>query len=126
MKVLVVDDSEKMRGIIKMYLNGFADEIIECEDGAEAIALYEKTLPDIVCMDIVMKRLDGISATQRIIKMHPDACIIIVSQYDDMSFRESARRAGAYGYVLKDNLSALLQLMNAPNRMAHNYKGVEK
>ncbi|MBI5215121.1 MAG: response regulator transcription factor [Ignavibacteriae bacterium] len=126
MKVLLVDDNEKMRGMIKLYLNGFADEIIECDDGAEAIALYEKTLPDVVCMDIVMKHLDGISATQKIKQAHPDACVIIVSQYDDMSFRESARRAGAYGYVLKDNLTALLQLVGAATMVVHPQEGKKK
>jgi DNA-binding NarL/FixJ family response regulator len=62
-------------------------------------------------MDIKMPKLDGISATLRIKKAFPEARIVVVSQYDDPEVREGACRAGAAGYVLKDNLLAILEII---------------
>jgi len=55
-------------------------------------------------MDIQMKNTDGLTATRQIIAAFANAKIVIVTNYDDTTFRESARQAGASGYVLKENL----------------------
>jgi DNA-binding NarL/FixJ family response regulator len=52
-------------------------------------------------------RTDGLTATRRIIKAHPEARILIVTQHDDAELREMAIKAGARGFVLKDDLLAL-------------------
>jgi DNA-binding NarL/FixJ family response regulator len=105
-KVLIIDDSRQMRELIKMTLNGVAEVVGECADGADALGCYEANRPDWVLMDWEM-RTDGLTATRRIIKAHPEARILIVTQHDDDELRDAAIAAGARGFVLKDDLLAL-------------------
>ena len=105
-RVLIVDDSRPMRELIKMTLAGVAEVVGECADGADALGCYEANRPDWVLMDWEM-RTDGLTATRRIIKAHPEARILIVTQHDDNNLRDAAIEAGARGFVLKDDLLAL-------------------
>jgi len=114
MKLLIVDDSERVRGLIKRLVGGLCEEIHECADGAEALAAYDQFLPDWVFMDIRMQRLDGLEATRRIIAAHKDARVVIVTNLNDDRLRETVRAAGACGYVLKEDLSMLRQILTAP------------
>lgn len=117
MKILLVDDNAKMRAIIRKTIArhlAAAEEIHECEDGNEAIALYSAISPDWVIMDIKLKTSDGLTATQKIVDADPAAKIIIVTQYDDQLYREAASKAGARDYVLKENLLEIPRIMAGP------------
>jgi DNA-binding NarL/FixJ family response regulator len=105
-RVLIVEDSRPMRELIKMTLAGVAEVVGECADGADALDCYEANRPDWVLMDWEMMT-DGLTATRRIVKAHPEARILIVTQHDDDGLREAALEAGARGFVLKDDLLAL-------------------
>ena len=107
MLIQIVDDSSNMRETIKSVLGGLGAEFIESGDGDEAIEQYARQRPDLVIMDGRMERMDGISATRAIRSQSPGARVVIVTQYDDDDLRAAARDAGAVGYVLKDDLSAL-------------------
>ncbi len=107
MKVLIVDDNEKVREVVRDYLPVQVDEIFECADGSEAFALYQKHLPDWVLMDWEMQTTNGITAIREIIREFPDANICMVTAFDDEDIRTEAFRAGASGFVLKDNLFEL-------------------
>ena len=90
-----------------------AKEIRECADGEEALPAYDALKPDMVLMDVLMKRVSGIEATRRIRKAHPDAKVIMVTDVDDDAVRQAARSAGACGYALKDNLLDLPGLVES-------------
>lgn len=105
--LLIVEDNPKMRQMIRTLFSGSGYQIYECEDGSEALEAYKLHKPDWVLMDIVMKKMDGITATNLIIDDFPDAKIIIVTDYDDNMLREKAKSAGAYDYVVKEDLSVL-------------------
>ena len=111
MKVLIVDDNEKIRELVREYLPSSVDEIYECADGSEAFALYERHLPDWVLMDIQMKDVDGIKATRQIIAAYPKARIIIVTDHNDGELRQAAHEAGASQYVVKENLLFILEIL---------------
>lgn len=104
MNVLIVEDNPKMRRMIKSIVADLADRIDECDDGGKALAIYSESNPDWVLMDIHLRETNGIVATREIISVFHEAKIIIVTNYDDAHFRESAREAGATDYVLKENL----------------------
>ena len=111
MKVLIVDDSSAMRRLLRSIVGDFS-EVFECEDGSQALSCYESFRPDWVLMDIRMPGINGIEATRRILGSYADARVVIVTNFADERMRESARLAGACGYVLKEDLSVLKQILN--------------
>lgn len=115
MNLLIVEDNEQMRRMIKTVVQSLAASIHECSDGVEALPAYEQHRPDWVLMDVRMKELDGITATRQIRASYPEANIMIVTDYDDPDVREAAREAGARAYVVKENLFELRrQLEGSP------------
>lgn len=111
MKVLLVDENSAVRGVIRQLVAFPGIHVQECTDGANAIAAYAANQADFVVMDVGSKDPDGIAATKQIKAMNPAARIILISDYDDAVLRESARHAGACGYVLKDNLLEIGSLL---------------
>ncbi len=117
MNLLIVEDNPKMRRMIRSIVARIADRIDECEDGDQAIALYSKNRPDWVLMDIHLKETNGIEATREIISNFKQAKIIILTNYNDAHFRESAREAGAIDYILKDNLLDILPVIQQEKKV---------
>jgi two-component system response regulator DesR len=111
MNLLIVEDNEPMRRTIKSLLGDLVAQFYECSDGCEALAAYAEHQPDWVLMDIEMEPVDGLTATKQIKAAYPNAKIIIVTNYDEPALRETAQAAGAFGYVLKENLFTLSQLL---------------
>ena len=109
--LLIAEDNEKMRRLIKSLLGDLVSVVWECSDGAEALAAYNRHRPDFVLMDIQMKLMDGITATRRIKAADPAARIIIVTDYDQADLREAARQAGACAFVAKENLLELVRFL---------------
>jgi CheY-like chemotaxis protein len=109
--IMIVDDSAAVRRAIRLVVKDLAGQIHECEDGSKALAAYQEHLPDWVLMDIRMRETDGLTATRQIKAVFPDARIIVVTVCKGADMREAARIAGACGYVVKDNLLELRQLL---------------
>ncbi|MUV36839.1 Response regulator protein VraR [Lentibacillus sp. JNUCC-1] len=101
--VLFADDHEMVRIGVSAYLSGQPDiEVIaEASDGGEAVDLALELKPDIILMDLVMKEMDGIEATEKIIAQWPEAKIIIVTSFLDDEKVYPALEAGAVSYMLK-------------------------
>lgn len=101
-KVLITDDSIVMRKMINEILNENGFEIVgEAKDGGEAYDLYKELKPDLVTMDIVMPREDGIETLKRIMEFDPKARIIIVSGLHQKALLFEAMETGAKDYVIK-------------------------
>ncbi len=107
LRVLIVDDCERMRDCLKVMLDGVVEVIDECADGAEALQAYVKFQPDWVLMDWAMKDVDGIAAVRQITSLFPDAQILMVTSCKDNHLRREAAEAGARGFVPKDDLLSL-------------------
>jgi DNA-binding NarL/FixJ family response regulator len=71
-------------------------------------------------MDIEMKPMNGLSATAKIRTTHPNAKVLIVSQYNEPEFREAANNAGACGYVFKENLIDIPNIIKEFNKHGGN------
>ena len=117
MKILIVDDSARMRNMIKSMVrlkqtSKDTLEFFECSDGIEAIAEYEKIHPDWLLIDIAMKNMNGLDASAIIKKRFPEAKIIIITNYDDAQFRRRALQYGIVHYVLKENLNQIQEIIN--------------
>ena len=102
-RVLFADDHEMVRIGVASYLSAQPDiEVIaEADDGEPAVKLALELKPDIILMDLVMKKMDGIEATKRILKEWPEAKIIIVTSFLDDEKVYPALEAGATSYLLK-------------------------
>ncbi len=102
--VLIADDHPFVRHGLRTYLETLDDmEVVgEAADGAEAVELAGRSLPDVVLMDLVMPVLDGIEATRRIRAASPATKVIALTSFagDEKVF--PAIKAGAAGYLLKD------------------------
>jgi CheY-like chemotaxis protein len=115
-KILIVDNDPGIRRLLASMLARLAPEIVECDDGARALAVYEAHRPDVVLMDIAMGAVDGISATAALTTAYPGIRVVVVTNYDDPYLREAATEAGACGYVLKENLLELPSLLRQLTR----------
>lgn len=103
-RVLLVDDQELIRLGFRMVLETEPDlEVIgEAADGRAAIAQSAALAPDLVLMDIRMPGLDGIAATEAIVREHPQTRVLVLTTFDLDEYAFGAIRAGASGFLLKD------------------------
>ena len=109
-RLLIVEDSDQFRRMLVSMLRAYYDEIYECTDGKDAKTAYKKYKPDWVVMDVEMKNMNGLTATKNIKSDHPEAHVVIMTQYRDPEIRIEAASAGADKFILKDNIIELKNL----------------
>ena len=104
-RVLVADDQSMVRAGFRMLLGGEPDiEVVaEAGNGLEAVEKAARFSPTVVLMDIRMPELDGLEATRRILAADEDARVLILTTFDLDEYVYEALRAGASGFVLKDD-----------------------
>jgi DNA-binding NarL/FixJ family response regulator len=104
-QVLVVDDQSMVRAGFRMLLAGEEDiEVIaEASNGLEAVDKAARLHPSVILMDIRMPELDGLQASRRILAADNAARILILTTFDLDEYVFEALRAGASGFVLKDD-----------------------
>ncbi len=103
-RIVLADDHALVRAGVRSLLASIpgVEVVAEARDGHEAIALVEKWRPRLVLMDIAMPGLNGLEATARLSKSHPETAVIILSMHAAEEYALQALRAGAAGYLLKD------------------------
>jgi DNA-binding NarL/FixJ family response regulator len=103
-RVLLVDDHMIIRQGLRTLMEKHDDLVVvaEAEDGAEAIREAAALRPDIVIIDISMPRINGVDATRRIIREHPDVRVIALSIHSERRFVVNMLSAGASAYLRKD------------------------
>lgn len=116
MRILIVEDSEPVRRMIKSFIADLADDFIECGRGDAALDAFTRHRPDLVLMDIKTKGTSGLETTSRIKAAFPEARVIIISQWEGPVLREAARGAGAEELIGKTNLLPLRHLLEAARR----------
>ncbi len=102
-RVLIADDHAIVRAGLRTLIGAEAGlELVgEAAGGYEAIAMVEKTRPDVLVLDLSMPDLDGISVTRNIKPRFPDLRILVLTLHEDEALLKEAIKAGAFGYVLK-------------------------
>jgi two-component system response regulator NreC len=109
-RVLIADDHAVVRGGLRRILETADDiEVVgEAADGRQAVFETIETGPDVVLMDVAMPERTGLEAIPTVRRAAPDARVLVVSTYDDVSTVRRAFEAGASGYLLKDAVHAEL------------------
>ena len=100
-KVLIVDDAAFMRMRSAKLLTEYGFEVIEAENGIEAVEKYQQYRPDAVLMDITMPGMDGLTALKEIRARDPNARVAMVTAMGQQAIVMEALKAGAKDFVLK-------------------------
>jgi two-component system, NarL family, response regulator LiaR len=102
--VLLVDDHTVVRSGLSAVLSAFDDLKLlgEAGDGKEAVALCGRLHPDVILMDLLMPRMNGVEAIKVIRNEWPQVKIIALTSFKEKEYVEGALEAGAVGYLLKD------------------------
>ena len=101
-RYLIVDDSVFARKNLSRMVESFGGQVAgEAGDGRAAIAEYDRLNPDLVLMDITMPEMEGIEAAERIVRLHPEARIIMVSSVGYQENIVAALQRGARHFVQK-------------------------
>ena len=108
-RVMIVDDHAVVRRGIRAYLEVLVETEVAAEaaDGQDALEMLGKMasrqeLPDVVLLDLVMPRMDGVLATARITSQYPGVRVVIVTSFGEMERVHAALASGASGYLLKN------------------------
>jgi DNA-binding NarL/FixJ family response regulator len=103
-RVLVADDQPLVRSGFRMLLGGESDMelVAEASNGLEAVDKAARFAPTVILMDIRMPELDGLEATRRILAEDPAARVLVLTTFDLDEYVFEALRAGASGFILKD------------------------
>jgi two-component system chemotaxis response regulator CheY len=102
-KVMIVDDAMFMRSMLKkiiQYMEGY-EVVCEASNGQEAIQLYQEKQPDVVTMDITMPVMDGYTTVIELLKLFPEAKIIMCSAVGQQRMVLDAIMAGAKDFIVK-------------------------
>lgn len=115
MRIIVVDDDCLVAGALKMILEAEEGFVVEAvgTDGSEAISLYESYKPDVLLMDIRMKQMDGLDASEHILKNFPDAKILLLTTFLDDEYIIRALKLGAKGYLIKQDYEHIVPAIKA-------------
>jgi DNA-binding NarL/FixJ family response regulator len=112
-RILVVEDQNVVREGLVAILNYQTDiEVVgEAEDGIRAVEVAKKTRPDVILLDMVMPRQDGLTTIPKLKLAVPDSKILVLSSFAESDKVFQAIKAGAMGYMLKD--STRVQVLQA-------------
>ena len=114
MKVVIIDDDPIVSSSLKTILETNDVEVVAVgEDGAEALKLYTKYIPDILLMDIRMKNVSGIAAAKEVLSTYSDARILFLTTFSDDTYIIEALAIGAKGYILKQDFESIVPALNA-------------
>jgi two-component system chemotaxis response regulator CheY len=101
-KILIVDDTLFMRTLLKNVLNNGGHTIVgEAVDGSDGVAKYKESKPDLVTMDVVMPKMNGIDALKAIKEFDPAARVIMCTAVGQEQMVKLAIKSGAKGYIIK-------------------------
>ena len=125
-KVLLVDDEKKIRQVIRTYAEFEGYEVMEAEDGLEAVKLCQENDFDVIVMDIMMPRLDGFSAYKGI-RRHKDIPVLMLSARDEEYDKLFGFEIGIDDYVVKPfSPKELMARLNViVNRHQNKFNGQE-
>ncbi|MBI4851030.1 MAG: sigma-54-dependent Fis family transcriptional regulator [Acidobacteria bacterium] len=103
LKLMIVDDEKNIREMVKLLFEAEGYQVIEAEDGQEALRLYEISHPNVILMDVAMPVMDGLTACEKIRQsaLGKNIPILMVTSMSDIKSIEKGFAAGATDYVTK-------------------------
>jgi len=107
-RVMIVDDHDMVRRGLATFLSGFDDLVLagEASNAEDAVRVCGEVRPDVILMDMFLPNMEGVTLTRTIRAQHPDVQVVILTSSKDEELVQSALRAGAISYMLK-NISVM-------------------
>ena len=114
-RIFVVDDNAMIRSCLRSVLEKHKEWIVvgEAEDGRGALEKLNELSPQLVVMDFVMPEMNGLEASRRLTKQHPEAPILMVTVDPSHQLEQEARKVGVKGLVPKSDLQSLVNAVEA-------------
>ena len=114
MNIIIIDDDPLVVESLKTIINANGINILAVGyNGLEAVELFNKYRPDLILMDIRMEKMNGIEATEKILKIDSNAKILLITTFQDEEYIVSALNLGCRGYILKQNIKGIIPAINA-------------
>ncbi len=119
--IFIVDDNDISRSMLKHILHSEAFNVIgEASSGIAAMDWLEKTIPEVVCLDVMMPDISGLEILEHIKKISPDTVVLMVTGSNNKETVVKAIKAGANGFIVKPfNPATLLQSMHYSVNKSH-------
>ncbi len=110
MEIVIIDDDPIVSQALRTIIQTDPDVTVAAigDDGEKALLLYRKHLPDILLMDIRMRKVSGLEAAEQVLSIFPDAKILFLTTFSDDEYIVKALNLGAKGYLLKQNFDSIL------------------
>lgn len=125
MKILIIDDDHLVTSSLKTIVEAKGIQVMAVgHSGKDAIALYDLHQPDVVLMDIRMKDINGVEASEVILHKDPHAKILFLTTFQDDEYIVKALKLGVKGYILKQNFDNILPALEAVS-IGHNVFNTE-
>ena len=122
-RVLVVDDEIEIQKVLRQILIRKGYVVETAGDGKEALSLMKKIRPDIVLLDIMMPKLDGIETLRRIKASHGKVIVMMITAYGSIKTAREAMRFGAYDYITKPfDMDFIYQIIEESLEEAQDFK----
>jgi DNA-binding NarL/FixJ family response regulator len=111
-RVLLVDDHPMVRERLGQLINREPDLTVcgEADDGPEAMTAIEKTKPHLAIVDLTLRQSDGLELIKSLKTLHPKLPMLVLSMHDESVYAERALRAGAHGYITKQEATQKVML----------------
>lgn len=119
-RILIVEDAQYVVDMLKEMLEACGHQVVGAAlNGEGAIEKYKELKPDLVTLDIVMPKMDGLTTLEHILKHDPDAKIVVVSALGESKIREESLEVGAKAFIAKpfemeDLIKTIEQVMESP------------
>lgn len=114
MRILIIDDDMLVCNALKTIITAKGFEVIGIgNSGEQAITLFESLQPDVLLMDIRMESMNGVDASEAILKQYPDAKILFLTTFSDDEYIIRALHIGVKGYILKQNYEGIASSLEA-------------
>jgi two-component system, chemotaxis family, chemotaxis protein CheY len=120
LKVLIVDDNDVMRTLLRGILRNEEYQIVgEAKNGVIALEMVERLLPDLICMDVMMPVMDGLEALQSIKAAHPEMLVVMITGNPSVENVQESIKGGASGFIVKPfNAAKVLDTLNRAQQTA--------
>ncbi len=123
---MVVEDEKVTNELLSSTFKNFFSDVSSCFNGEDALSLYEKNVPDVVFVDIVMSGMDGIELSRQIRKLNPTQIIIVISASNDIEKISESIEVGVNSFIQKPiDTKKIIELLTSVVSMVSKKKKIE-